>query len=53
MSQTEQTLNTLFDEAYELLESFDKRDDPSNSLEYQVRERSAFNFEKLLIVYIC
>ncbi|CRL00807.1 CLUMA_CG014059, isoform A [Clunio marinus] len=36
MSQsTEITLNSLFDEAYKLFESFDKRDDPSNSSEFQ------------------
>lgn len=35
MSQPEITLNFLFDEAYKLLESLDKRDDPSNSPEYQ------------------
>lgn len=31
------TLNSIFDEAYKLFESFDKRDDPTNSPEFQVR----------------
>lgn len=31
------TLNEIFDEAYKLFESFDKRDDPTNSPEFQVR----------------
>lgn len=34
---SEINLNSLFDEAYTLYESFDKRDDPSNSSEFQVR----------------
>lgn len=38
MSQPEEiTLNSLFDEAYKLFESFDKRDDPTNSPEFQVK----------------
>lgn len=38
MSQPEINLNSLFDEAYTLYESFDKRDDPSNSSEFQVSD---------------
>lgn len=38
MSQPEITLNSLFEEAYKLFESFDKRDDPTNSPEFQVIE---------------
>ena len=34
--QPEISLNSLFDEGYKLFESFDKRDDPTNSPEFQV-----------------
>lgn len=39
-------LSDLFDNAYKLFESFDKRDDASNSPEYQVsaRYRNAASF---------
>lgn len=37
--QEEITLNSLFDDAYKLLETFDKREDPSNSAEFQVSSR--------------
>jgi hypothetical protein len=31
-------LSDLFEDAYKLFESFDKREDPTNSLEFQVSE---------------
>lgn len=40
MSHQEVTLNSLFDDAYKLLETFDKREDPSNSAEFQVSCKS-------------
>lgn len=36
MQKNEETISDLFNQGYELFESFDKRDDPSNSLEFQV-----------------
>lgn len=39
MIMAEINLTDLFEDAYKLFESFDKRDDPSNSPEFQVSQR--------------
>jgi hypothetical protein len=49
MDQNSLTLNSLFEDGYKIYESFETREDPTNSSEYQVNIKNIqFQFNVLI-----